>query len=73
MDGVLTPTADSVGDDGDANLQKDLWQFRMLPYYDELKKNADFHFSHVKTGLAHSVLYRDARPGIIYWLHELDR
>jgi hypothetical protein len=53
--------------------QKNIWQFRLLPYFDELKKDADAYFSTVKTGIAHSILYRDVRPGLIYWIHELDR
>lgn len=53
--------------------QKEVWQFRVFPYYEELKKNADFYFSHIKTGLSHSILHRDLRPGFIYWVYELER
>lgn len=56
-----------------SEFQKEVWQFRVFPYYEELKNDADNYFSHIKTGLAHSVLYRDARPGLIYWVYELER
>ncbi|KAI1719469.1 proteasome-substrate-size regulator, mid region domain-containing protein [Ditylenchus destructor] len=57
----------------ESDMEEKIWQLRLLPYNEELKQDADSYFSHIKTGLAHSVLYRDARPGFIYWVCELDR
>lgn len=64
-----------IVDDTETNnlFQKEFWQFRVLPYYEELKNDANAYFSHIKTGLAHSILHRDSRPGFLYWIYELDR
>ncbi|KAI6213761.1 hypothetical protein M3Y94_00189800 [Aphelenchoides besseyi] len=66
-----------AGDDNEQSgldsFQKDLWQIRLFPYADELRKNADEYFSYVKTGLARAVLHRDSRPGLVYWSLELQK
>ncbi|VDK27432.1 unnamed protein product [Anisakis simplex] len=53
--------------------QKDIWQLKCLPYFDELEKEADDHFRHIKAGLAHAVILRDTRPGLVHWICELDK
>uniref|UniRef100_A0A0M3KGV6 Proteasome activator complex subunit 4 (inferred by orthology to a human protein) n=1 Tax=Anisakis simplex TaxID=6269 RepID=A0A0M3KGV6_ANISI len=46
---------------------------KCLPYFDELEKEADDHFRHIKAGLAHAVILRDTRPGLVHWICELDK
>lgn len=53
--------------------QKDLWQMRLFPYAEEMRRNADEYFSYVKTGLGQAVLHRNSRPGVIFWSQELSR
>ena len=56
-----------------SQFQRVIWQHRLLPYQAELEKEADHYFSNIKSGLAYSVLMRDARPGLLIWVYELDR
>lgn len=51
--------------------QKDNWRFKFLPYYDELKDEANREFELLKTAIASSILRRDVRPGFIYAVHDL--
>ncbi|CAK5017318.1 unnamed protein product [Meloidogyne enterolobii] len=53
--------------------QRIIWQHRLLPYQAELEKEADHYFSNIKSGMGYSVLMRDARPGLLIWVYELDR
>jgi hypothetical protein len=63
----------NFAEEGAASFQRVVWQHKLLPYHKELQQEADFYFSHIKSGLAYSVKMHDARPGLIYWVHELDR
>uniref|UniRef100_A0A914YC29 Uncharacterized protein n=1 Tax=Panagrolaimus superbus TaxID=310955 RepID=A0A914YC29_9BILA len=51
--------------------QKDNWRFKFLPYYEELKDEANREFELLKTAIAGSILRRDVRPGFIYAVHDL--
>jgi proteasome activator subunit 4 len=68
---------DTLGDndidfDGSSKVfQKDNWRFKFLPYYDELKDEANREFELLKTAIASSILRRDVRPGFIYAVHDL--
>lgn len=53
--------------------QKEMWEMRLFPYSEEMAKNADDHFSYIKTGLARACLQRDTRPGLIYYAQELNK
>jgi proteasome activator subunit 4 len=51
--------------------QKDNWRFKFLPYYEELKIEANREFELLKTAISGSILRRDVRPGFIYAVHDL--
>uniref|UniRef100_A0AAF5CRS7 Peptidyl-prolyl cis-trans isomerase n=2 Tax=Strongyloides stercoralis TaxID=6248 RepID=A0AAF5CRS7_STRER len=52
--------------------QKDRWQLKHLPYYDDIVEEADEHFCRIKEGLANSILLREIKPSFTVWLKELE-
>lgn len=62
-------TIDEVIDDEDVYnskiFQKDNWRYKFLPYYEELKIEADTQFIDVKARLSKSIISRNIRPGFI--------
>uniref|UniRef100_A0A0N4ZP99 Proteasome activator complex subunit 4 n=1 Tax=Parastrongyloides trichosuri TaxID=131310 RepID=A0A0N4ZP99_PARTI len=52
--------------------QKDRWQLKHLPYYEDIMEEADEHFCRIKEGLANSILLREIKPSFTVWLKEFE-
>uniref|UniRef100_A0AC35TN15 Proteasome activator complex subunit 4 n=1 Tax=Rhabditophanes sp. KR3021 TaxID=114890 RepID=A0AC35TN15_9BILA len=57
---------------GPKKFQRERWQLKHLPYYDEMITEADEHFARIKEGLANSVLLREFKPSFTVWLKEFE-
>ncbi|TKR87481.1 hypothetical protein L596_011872 [Steinernema carpocapsae] len=63
----------TAADSDDPRFQKIVWQLKYLPYADDVETEGDQWFVKIKTGLSQSIFKREIRPGLIYWLEELER